>query len=173
MEEDSRKEVIRQLFEEHADGIYRYVSYSLPSHIDARDVVQEVFLRAYQGWDGFQHKSSPKTWLYRIARNYIYDLLRKQYRETSHVGYLETGVSVEPQELQTMVEYEDVLRQLPDLHRQVVVLRAVEGLNVRDTARILGCSEGSVRLIFYRARKRLQRLLSENTTPGMRGEVQI
>ncbi len=173
MDEDSRKEIIHQLFQEHADGIYRYVSYSLPSHIDARDVVQEVFLRAYQAWDGFQHKSSPKTWLYRIARNYIYDLLRKQYREASRVEYLTADSRVEPQRLQTMVEYEDVLRQLPDAHRQVLLLRAVEGLNVSDTAKILGCSESNVRLMFYRARKRLQKLLAENSTQEVRGELHL
>ncbi|QSO46080.1 RNA polymerase sigma factor [Alicyclobacillus mengziensis] len=93
-ETDQQTAIIRQLFDEYADSLYRYAKYSLPPDMDARDVVQEVFLRAFRSWHGFQGQSSAKTWLYQIARNHIYDLLRKKPSTGDYEPYHQCHISI-------------------------------------------------------------------------------
>lgn len=159
---DDSTEIIRTLFEQHADAIYRYAKYSLPRGIDAKDVVQEVFLRAFQGWGDFNGKADPKTWLFKIARNYIYDLLRKKQRQRIYEANMPKSDGFA--ELDTMIELEDVLRRLKLSHRQVLNLRWIQGMTVTETAQVLGWSQSKVRLTFHRARKKLHELLQESSS---------
>lgn len=164
-DEKSPREAIRQLFEEYADDIYRYVSYLLPIHYDARDVVQEVFLRAYRAWEGFEYRSTGRTWLYTIARNCVYDLLRKKHAEEVLLDRYTHETRDFHRSLDTIFEYEDLIRKLPKNYRQVIVLRAVEDFSVSDTARVMGISEANVRLTFHRAKKKFAELLAADDGP--------
>jgi len=154
---------IEELFDQYSDSIYRYARYSLPSWIDARDVVQEVFLRAFRSWPEFQGRDL-KTWVFRIARNYIYDELRKKRRrhelESTHQAN-ERAV-----ELDTLVELEDALEGLPPAYRQVLLLRWMQDLTVADTAKVLGWSESKVRITFHRARKQFREVLEADVNPS-------
>jgi RNA polymerase sigma-70 factor, ECF subfamily len=146
---DDTTEVIRTLFERHADDVYRYAKYALPPEMDAKDVVQEVFLRAFRYWSDFKGNADPKTWLLRIARNHIYDLLRKKRRQRIY----ETEALNKPHaaSLDTIIELEDALHRMSPSHRQVLSLRWIQGLSVSETSSVLGwsesCSEGSIRTI--------------------------
>lgn len=159
-DEQSASEAILRLFEEHADGLYRYISYSLPSQYDAKDVVQEVFLRAFEAWGGFRRQSSEKTWLYTIARNYVYDLLRKKRTETEFIARYRREIQSTTM-LGSTMEYEELLHQLQEPYGQVILLRAVEGLSVAQTAEVLDMSEANVRLVYFRAKKKFAKLLDE------------
>lgn len=162
------EEAIEALFHLYADELYRYARYSLPTSMDARDLVQEVFFKAFRAWHAFRHDASPRTWLYGIARNTIIDWLRKQKTERdyqlSHPVSLD-DVSVS---LDTLVELEDALNQLKPDHRQVFVLRCVQDLNIEDTARILGWSAVKVKTTLHRAIKVLRQTLSEDTVRAAR-----
>ncbi|WAH38053.1 RNA polymerase sigma factor [Alicyclobacillus dauci] len=70
--EDDTHSIISALFEEHAESIFRFATLSLPRDLDAKDVVQEVFLKAYRSWNTYNKGSNERTWLYQIAKNHIY-----------------------------------------------------------------------------------------------------
>ena len=67
-----------RLLEESMTAVERYVKYKIAVSADAEDVLQDVFLTAYQGFDGLRHKDSFKVWIVGIARNKCFDYYRKK-----------------------------------------------------------------------------------------------
>lgn len=65
------EEDIRSLYEQYANDIYRYARLTLGDSSVAKDVVQEVFLRAFRSWEQFRSEANPRTWLMSITRNYL------------------------------------------------------------------------------------------------------
>lgn len=157
----ARTEVITALFDAHADSVYRYARYSLPPDIDARDVVQEVFLRAFRAWNDFHGDADPKTWLLRIARNYVYDLLRAKRRQREFEAMRLIDDDAAATDLGSILELEDAVSRLSPDYQQVLNLRWIEDLSVTQTAEILGWTDAKVRLTFHRAKKKLKELLEE------------
>src|SRR5690349_16975295 len=96
MNEPSAKEGIHSLFDLYANDIYRYARFTLQDHAEAKDVVQEVFLRAFRQWDRFRHDSSYKTWLLSITRNYMYDVLRKRKTQSKFLDTYTPPYSSDP-----------------------------------------------------------------------------
>jgi RNA polymerase sigma-70 factor, ECF subfamily len=154
------QEAIRSLYELYADDIYRYARLTLGPSWDEYDVVQEVFLRAFRSWDEFRQDANGKTWLMRIARNYMFDLLRKKRTERNFLSTYEIPTARDDDALvETVVEVEHALSQLKDAYRQVIVLRHIENLSVQGTGDILGWSEAKVRTTTHRAMAKLRQLL--------------
>ncbi|WDL95893.1 RNA polymerase sigma factor [Alicyclobacillus sp. ALC3] len=155
---------IRQLFEEYANDIFRYAKVSLaPSH-DPNDAVQEVFYRAFKSWHTFRGESNPRTWLFTIARNYIFDLQRKTRMSTVLIS--DTDLSSVTDHRATvdgnLLIIWEAVAALKETYRTVVVLRHIEGFTVAETATILGWSETKVTTTDHRALARLKTLLSNN-----------
>ncbi|MDQ0190082.1 RNA polymerase sigma factor [Alicyclobacillus cycloheptanicus] len=159
----SLNESIEQLFELYADEIYRYARYAAPKSADAKDVVQEVFLRAIRSWDSFRQDANPRTWLFQIARNYIYDLLRKKRVEQTYLERHKPDLSKVSVSLETLVELEEAVAQLSHDKRQVFTLRGIQAMSVRETAEILGWTEAKVKTTLHRAIQDLRRSLDEPT----------
>lgn len=162
MQESTAKEGIRLLFDQFSNDIYRFALFTLHDEAEAKDVVQEVFLRAFKQWDSFRHESSYKTWLLTITRNYMYDLLR---RRKTREKYLEQQVepewSIPTEAAEVMIDLKQSLAQLKDSYRQVIVLRHIEDLPVSEVAAIMDWTEGKVRTTLHRALKRLREILQE------------
>ncbi|MGZ4164914.1 MAG: RNA polymerase sigma factor [Tumebacillaceae bacterium] len=157
MNEPSAKEGIHSLFDLYANDIYRYARFTLQDHAEAKDVVQEVFLRAFRQWDRFRQESSYKTWLLSITRNYMYDLLRKRKKHSTFLDtYTPPYFSDPTSTTDDLIVLEQSLAKLKDAYRQVIVLRHVEGLSVSQVAEILDWSEGKVRTTLHRALKQLR-----------------
>lgn len=157
----SHSEIIESLFRQYGNAIYRYVRYSLPEEIDAADVVQEVFLRAFRAMPGFNAKAEIKTWLFRIARNYVYDLLRKKRHERRYMLSQHVNSNLLSEQLDSVLEIEDALSQLSIAQQQVLNLRLIQDLSVAETAAILNWTEAKVKINYYRAKKQLQMLLRD------------
>lgn len=157
----SPNEAIEQLFELYADDIYRYARYSAPKSADAKDVVQEVFLRAIRAWGSFRRDANPRTWLFQIARNYIYDLLRKKRVEKSYLERHKPDLSDVSVPFDTLVELEEAVAGLPPDKRQVFTLRGIQEFSVRETAEILGWTQSKVKTTFHRAIRDLRQELGE------------
>lgn len=162
------RNAIRELFEQYQHDIYRFALYSLQNESLAYDVVQETFLRAIASWSRFRHEATPKTWLLTIARNYMYDTHRKQQKREKFVqeyGPLGSGTYRE-QGLESTIEESMVLEQaiasLKESYRQVFILRHVEELSVAETAKVLGWTEGKVRMTDFRAIGQLREMLSSD-----------
>ncbi|MDQ0189814.1 RNA polymerase sigma factor [Alicyclobacillus cycloheptanicus] len=152
---------VEQLFDQYKNEVFRYALYLLKNRDDAQDVVQEVFLRAYKSWDRFREESSHRTWLFRIAHNYIHDIIRRkktQYRYLKDLGS-ELRVS---RTLESKLEMLDLISTLSIQHQQVLLLRFVEDLSAEDIARIFGWTAAKVRTIQHRALKQLRMAVDDN-----------
>ncbi len=146
----------------YQDRIYRFLIRLTRSQDDALDLTQETFLRAYQGLDRWRPDARFSTWLFRIARNLAFDLLRR----TKRVEFvaLEEDIDVAdsaPQPdaaLDTLQRYgmlEAALSRLPAEHREILLLREIEEMSYDDIAAVLELNPGTVKSRIARARTAL------------------
>ncbi|WP_226669624.1 RNA polymerase sigma factor [Metabacillus litoralis] len=154
---------ISEWFFKYNKDIYHFLMYYVGSG-DIEDLVQEVFIRAIKGFDSYQAKSSPKTWLFSIARNVGIDEIRK--RKRNRVKSMLTFGENEPKEEKTPEKMlrlnEDkrilyqLIQSLKSNYRDVIILRSIKELSVTETADILNWNENKVRITYHRALKTLE-----------------
>ena len=130
---------------------------------DATDLTQDVFLHVFRKIDQFSGHSKFETWLYRVASNEALQHLRKQKRR-SHQSLTSEPMSQEESK-QIRDENKEILdvalsRVDPEL-RSIVVLRELEGLSYREIADVVGIPEETVGSRLNRARRELQKHLSD------------
>ena len=140
------------------DRIYRLAAVWLDDAQQTDDAVQEVFLRSFRGLRGFRFRSAPFTWLYRMTKNVCYEFNRKRRPEPLEHEPRDTRSG--PEALVTRLDAATRVRRLvaglPERQREVVMLRVFEDLSVRETARAMGCREGTVKALLHKAMNRLQ-----------------
>lgn len=162
-------EAFAGIYDLFAPMIFRYVKLKVQNRAEAEDLLQEVFLKAWEGLPSFQpERGSFRAWLYRIASNTVNDYFRRIYRKPTPVelkDYEEIagGESVE-EEVAVMSEVEGIktaLQALRPVYREVLELRFIQDLTVAETASVLGRSNLAVRLVQSRALKKLRRFLQE------------
>jgi RNA polymerase sigma-70 factor (ECF subfamily) len=137
---------------------------------DARDVVQEAYLRAWKGIGRFRGDAQFTTWMYRITANTAYTSVakRKRQRTTSLDGVeepVELRLESRPEEAaEAAAGLADLARavdELPDTLRQIVVLKDVYGLSHEAIAEETGISVAAAKVRLHRGRKRLRELLDD------------
>lgn len=152
------------------------VLYNMTSnHEDTNDLLMETFDKAYRSLSSFQRNSSFYTWIYRIGVNRALNHLnkRKKSRNTFSLNDIEMDDQLERQfadvsvmggdraaemsELQKKLN--ESLQKLSDEHRAVVVLFDIDGQSHADIAKIMDCSEGTVRSRLHYAHQKLQKML--------------
>ncbi len=139
---------------------------------DARDVVQESYLRAWKGLSQFRGDAQFSTWMYRITANTAYTVVkrRRRHRAESLDAMLEDPVELRPgvqpeeaAESAALLERLSVgLDELPPKLRVLVVLKDVYGLSHEEIATELGISVPAAKVRLHRGRKRLRDLLYED-----------
>jgi RNA polymerase sigma-70 factor (ECF subfamily) len=134
---------------------------------DAREVAQEAFLKAFRSLGRFDLSRSFRNWLFQIAANEARDRLRRVKREraafeaaarepaTTASGTME-GPEAGRERNETRSEILRALDSLGPREREVFVLRDIEELDIRETARVLGCSSISVRVNLSSARRKVR-----------------
>jgi RNA polymerase sigma-70 factor (ECF subfamily) len=163
---------IRSILQANNRRLYRLARGILRNDSEAEDVVQETYVRAFTHLDDFRGDSSFATWLGRIAINEALGRLRRQRPsvdlDTLAPGVLEaqiiqfplSGASEDPEksmaqrEIQHVVEH--AIDELPDAFRIVFITRVIEGMNVEETAEILGLKPETVKTRLHRARTMLR-----------------
>jgi len=173
-DQPSSKETLRMLYGDYSNDVYRYAFATLGDSNLAHDIVQEVFLRAYRSLNSYRRDASAKTWLMTIARNLIFDVLRKRRTERKYLSRHEIPEQLgdESVPMEDLVEVEEALAKLKPEYRHVVVLRYIDGLSIRDTASVLGWSEKKVRNTAHRAMTKLREILDGNSEGvNMKNEI--
>lgn len=163
---------IRSILQANNRRLFRLARGVLRNDSEAEDVVQETYVRAFTHLDDFRGDSSFATWLGRIAINEALGRLRRQRPsvdvDTLAPGVLEaqiipfplSGASEDPEksmaqrEIQHVVEH--AIDELPDSFRIVFITRVIEGMNVEETAEILGLKPETVKTRLHRARTMLR-----------------
>ena len=162
-----------QLVEAHQSKIYSLCYRMTGNAEDAADLTQEVFLSAWRSLSRFQEQSSFGTWIYRMATNASIDFLRREKRRQ----VLSMTMEEDSEERQAQVPDErysphrlleqkearqavsGALAALSPGHRQVLVLREMEGLSYQEIGQLLDLEEGTVKSRIARARLALRDFL--------------
>ena len=148
------------------------------SQSDAQDIHQESFLKVYKKLDGFRFECSFSTWIYRIVTNVCLDHLRRN-RARKNNGALEVSDEDLLNQIsddrpgnnpeQTLLDQElsgqifRALQRLTPRERMVFDLRHFQGLNLQSVSEILNVSEGSIKMTFFRATRKLRLHLGKYT----------
>jgi RNA polymerase sigma-70 factor (ECF subfamily) len=159
------------------DSMYRLARWLTPREADARDLVQETYLRALEARDTFRPGASMRAWLARILRNRFIDRFRRDGREVlwpenadeskaldgASDGSAELFGDAELGSLIALVRADigRALQTLPESHRVVVLLCDVEQWGWEEAASVLEVPVGTVKSRLFRARRALRQLLSE------------
>jgi RNA polymerase sigma-70 factor, ECF subfamily len=162
---------------------YRNRIYSMAYHIiqnetEAWDISQEAFIKAWRAMGAFKSDASFYTWLYRITHNVCYDWMRKkkfesdgEFDDSEKEHRVAAGAEAVPRgaprpdqamknaELKVKIDW--AISQLSPDHRQIILLKEMDGLSYQEIADVMKCSLGTVMSRLFYARKKLQELLKE------------
>jgi len=163
-----------ELIERHHDEIFAYLWRLMEKGrrqdgaVDVGDLVQDVFLRAYQSFSRLRSNSNHRAWLYKIATNCAYTELKQAKDRRAKLLSLNESASEFPvagdssSSRKVMERSVRVLvRELPPKQRLCVTLRYLQDLDYPEIAQILGCSQQSVRANVYQAIRRLRITIEE------------
>ena len=147
-----------ELISAHYAKIYQFAFRYLGNAAEAEDVTQEVFLRAYELRGESLGRSQLRTWLYTVARNRCIDHHRSLRRWAALLPALSgTRPSVSSAEGSDLVQ--KLVSGLPRKQREVFILRHWHGFSTKDTAEVVGVTEGTVKSQLTRAVERLKKSL--------------
>lgn len=169
------QEAFAQLVQANEKRIYNLTLRMTGNPDDGAELAQEAFLNAWRGLPRFAGESSFSTWLYRLASNVCIDFLRREKRRRSismtvSLDDEEEGRQAElpdhrftPEELLEQKDLRSTIRQgldtLSQEHRQILVMRELDGLSYSEIAQILNLEEGTVKSRIARARMSLRKYL--------------
>ncbi len=177
---DRDEAAIRAIIKANNRRLYRLARGILRNDGEAEDVVQETYVRAFTHLDSFRGDSSFSTWLARIAINEALGRLRSR-RPTAEWTSLPPGAieaqiiqfplsaTLDPEktmaqrEIQNVVEH--AIDELPEPFRLVFITRVVEGMNIEETAEILGLKPETVKTRLHRARAMLRETVERKIGP--------
>jgi RNA polymerase sigma-70 factor, ECF subfamily len=176
--QDGNQAAFAQLVQTYDQAVLRLALRLTGSESDAQEIHLEVFLKVYRKLDGFLFECSFATWIYRIVTNVCLDHLRKnQVRKRNGAIELNDddvrhqlsddrpGYNPEQQRLggELSAQILRALKRLTPHERMVFDLKHFHGLTLRNVSEILNTSEGSVKMTFFRATRRLRFELSRYT----------
>lgn len=141
--------------------LVRLAARMLGNVIDAEDVVQEGYVKAYRALlsGEFDGRANVTTWLYRIVTNQAIDAMRSRKRRPQPTDTADESISdlASAEQKLALAELEDWMSDLPADQKAALVLKAVEGLTSPEIAEVLQCSEGAVEQRLVRARAALRK----------------
>ncbi len=167
-----------KLVTEHRGKVYAMIVNMVKNDADAWDLTQDSFIKAWKALPKFENRSKFSTWLFRISHNVVYDWARKKKIQSE--GELDdnlfSAADIDPnaktvpsqpsspdremEKAELRVEIEMALAKLSEKHREVILLREVQGMDYKEISEIIGASVGTVMSRLFNARKKLQTLLS-------------
>jgi RNA polymerase sigma-70 factor, ECF subfamily len=145
-----------ELYELHFHRVYAYIARRVGRREEAEDVTSEVFHRALAKMGSYEWRGVPfSAWLIRIAANAITDQWRQVSRESDDPvpEDLEDGTA---EDIEQCAALSQLVRELPNDQRRVVVLRFVEQKSIKEIAKEIRRSEGAVKQLQFRALTKLR-----------------
>jgi RNA polymerase sigma-70 factor (ECF subfamily) len=154
------------VYEEYFPRVFRYIALRVSNRTEAEDLTEQAFLKALESIDSFRWRGVPfPAWLFRIARNLVIDYWRTAKSKTplpldesllnddaDPVAIAETNLDIK--------QVFQAIGQLTQSQREVIELRFVGGLSVTEVSKLLGKSEGAVKVMQHSALVALRKKLS-------------
>lgn len=163
------REAWGELYEEYVSRVYRFLASRVGAGMEAEDMTEEVFLRAFKALPSYKWKGAPfAAWLFRIARNLIIDRQRKQATQGRFLTQADyPSPDPHPEEIAERKQMlEQVMAALPHLssaQQEVIRLRFIAGLSLEETAQVMGKKTGAVKNLQFNALLNLKKWLKEES----------
>lgn len=160
-------QAFRQLVDMHQQFAYRVAFRLLANHDDARDVVQESFIRVWKNLPRFDDRSKFTTWLYKIVVHLCYDDLRSAYKrykcdaDCRDRSWEQLPIQEESGDADMIEHYRRLSAGLKPRQQVVFILRDLEELELGEIAAILKISVGAVKSNLYYARLNIRQKAKE------------
>jgi RNA polymerase sigma-70 factor, ECF subfamily len=147
-----------ELTRAHSPRLYAYLRRNLPSAVDAEDALSETFLAAVRAMQSFDGKVTLSTFLYAIA----YRKMADYWRRRPPTAELTESVPAASRD-DHWAEFEELLNELPELSRQVLLLRYQVGLSVTEVAEVIDRSYKGTESLLSRARAQLRAVMERTS----------
>lgn len=158
---------VDEILARHERQVFRFGLRMCGNEEDARDVLQETLLAAFRNLNDFRGDAQLSTWLYQIARSYCLKSRRRGMNEPQRTEPLdqpeaaavpspEAGPDAKAHAREIGSLLQAAILSLPESHREVLVLRDVEGLSAEEAARVVGIEVGALKSRLHRARTELR-----------------
>lgn len=160
---DKNKDAFLEVYDAHSDGLFRYALYKTSSREIALDLTQDTFTKVWEYLQGGKDIDNLKAFLYRTLSNLIIDSYRKKKSESLD-KMMEDGFDHGHDERQ---DFEDALmgeslwrhvNTLEDKYKEVITLRYLNDLSIREIADTLGESENNVSVRIHRGLEKVKNL---------------
>lgn len=167
-EEREKPMNIEELYRTYFDIVYRYIRSISQDGSLAEEVTQETFFKALEKIDQFRGDCDVRVWLCQIAKNTLYDHLKKQKKQLLGDERLEEAESADGELLEEKLaqrsqamEIHKVLHRLSEPYKEVFSLRTFGELTFREIGMLFGKSENWARVTYYRARVKIREELEQ------------
>ncbi len=162
IKKEKRKELFIELYDKHADAIFRFCYFKTGNRENAKDLTQDIFIKVFN-YLAEKEIQNAKSFIYAIAKNTIIDFWRKgkSVSENQLPENFFENIAEEDQ-TETAIDYSiflSLLNKLSESDREVILLRYVEDLSSKDMAELLGERENTILVRISRAREKLRDLL--------------
>jgi RNA polymerase sigma-70 factor (ECF subfamily) len=163
---EEKQSLFEEFFLPHLGAAYNLAFWLVGRDADAQDVVQEAYLKALKGFNGFRGTNA-RSWLLKIVRNAAYSWAKKHSNDSNMIRFDEAihaatwDERLSPSPLQDRInQLHAALTQLPAEFREILLLRDIEGWSYKQLASILKIPSGTVMSRLNRARRRLRQELA-------------
>ena len=159
----TKESAFTAIIKKYQEKLYWHIRRMVVDHDDANDVLQNVFIRVWNGLQNFREDSQLYTWLYRIATNESLTFLEQQKKRSAiSLSDVETGLSnkikadkyFDPNKLEWKLQL--AIQQLPERQRLVFSLRYYDEMPYEEMSRILETSEGALKASYHHAVKKIE-----------------
>lgn len=162
-QEKKEQQAFRLLVDKYKERLYWHIRKILISHEDANDILQNVFVKIWQGLKEFRYESRLYTWMYRIATNeslnFLNEKKRKVYGNTDEISaFLENTLESDPyfsgDEIQK--ELQKAVLTLSDRQRVVFNMKYFDDMPYEDIAQVLEVAVGTLKATYHNAVKKIE-----------------
>ncbi|HEY4337580.1 MAG TPA: sigma-70 family RNA polymerase sigma factor [Puia sp.] len=160
---ETKERAFTAIIRKYQEKLYWHIRRMVVEHEDTNDVLQNVFIRVWNGLENFREDSQLYTWLYRIATNECLSYLEQQKRKSAlPLDETESGLSnkvvadkyFDPNKLEWKLQL--AIQQLPDKQRVVFTLRYYDEMPYEEMSRVLDTSEGALKASYHHAVKKIE-----------------
>ena len=155
------------------DKLFRYALRILKNEDEAKDVVQETFIKVWNKRDEMDTLENMEAWCVRVARNLALDKLKSKHSNSVDIdnAYDLQSNSQSPysstEQSDTMQSIHHYINQLPDMQKQVIQLRDIDGFSYQEISDILKQNLNTVKVNLFRARKQVREQLIQVNAYGL------
>ncbi|MED4692301.1 RNA polymerase sigma factor [Peribacillus frigoritolerans] len=150
-----------KLFQQYEEDIYRMAYVYVKNESDALDVVQEVAYRSFKKMETLKNPEYFKTWLIKIAITCSIDLVRKNKNVVQLKPEYDECISFEDEDIPLSITLQELLDQLNEDEKSIVILKFYEGYSFKEIADLLNMPIGSAKSVLYRALGKLRKQFKE------------